>query len=118
MIFIFAGFIQSMSRHVDSPFVPLLFAGFYFFMIADAYRCAKRINEMGGETSELDVLEPEKGQKSSFLFWGLVLIVLGVLLQLYNLGYGSEWIFKLWPVIVIVIGFRVIYKAVQNRDKN
>ena len=52
------------------------------------------------------------------VFGGLVLIVLGILLLLINLGYLSFdiffSIFELWPLILIAIGVNIIFKNNQT----
>jgi hypothetical protein len=47
----------------------------------------------------------------------LILIVLGVLLLLNNLYPETYRIGRVWPVIIIVIGFAKVLEAVMHRVK-
>jgi hypothetical protein len=40
------------------------------------------------------------------IFWGLLLLVVGVLIILHNLGYISGSIWRWWPIILIVVGLK------------
>lgn len=48
------------------------------------------------------------------LFWGLLLIILGTLLLLSNLGVITQDIWNYWPVIFILIGLKFIFHAYTN----
>jgi len=44
----------------------------------------------------------------NFPFFGLVLIVLGMLMLLQTLGYIDESLWRyFWPIIVIIIGLKI-----------
>lgn len=47
--------------------------------------------------------KPKTGRK---IFWGLVLILAGVLILLENLGYLRHDIIRFWPVLVIIWGIK------------
>jgi predicted membrane protein len=42
------------------------------------------------------------------VFWGVVLIGIGALFQLNNLGIIEFWFDDLWPILIILIGFVII----------
>lgn len=48
----------------------------------------------------------EKHKKGNKIFWALVLIAIGVLILLHNLGYVREDILRFWPVLVILLGIK------------
>ena len=48
----------------------------------------------------------QKHDKGSKIFWGLVLVVVGTLILLHNLGYVREDIIRFWPVLVILWGIK------------
>jgi len=48
----------------------------------------------------------EKHGRGNKIFWALVLIVVGVLILLHNLGYIREDILRFWPVLVILLGIK------------
>lgn len=45
------------------------------------------------------------------LFWGLLLIILGSLLLLSNLGVISQDIWNYWPLILILVGLKLLFHA-------
>ncbi len=113
---IFAGSI-SMMPHGPHPFLPLVFAAFYFYQIIDAVQTAKAINLKAlGQTGEpvpaaapLAAAAESASAKSGSVFWGCVLIGLGSIFLLSNFEIiDYDRIFDFWPVIVIVIGLKMI----------
>jgi hypothetical protein len=50
--------------------------------------------------------EVEKSGRSGKIFWALVLIVVGALILLDNLGYVSGDIIRFWPVLLILLGIK------------
>jgi hypothetical protein len=120
-IIIFAGLI-TMQPHTGQPFPALLLAGFYFFQIIEAVQTAKSINRQAlleGEAEKEPSVEKEllKIGPSGSVFWGIALIVLGGIFLLGNfdiINYDRIWDF--WPVVVIVIGLKLIvdYFAKKN----
>lgn len=62
----------------------------------------------------------DESSHNSSLFWGLFLIGLGVIFLFDNLGlldFGN-FISDFWPVILIAIGARIIWKARNEGEKN
>jgi len=47
-------------------------------------------------------------RRSGDMFWGVVLIIIGGLFQLNNLGYIHFWFGDLWPVMIIILGFFIL----------
>ncbi|MCJ7563314.1 MAG: DUF5668 domain-containing protein [Candidatus Aminicenantes bacterium] len=124
---IFIGLI-TMQPHGGQPFQGLLLAGFYIFQIIEAAQSAKEINrlalvanglEVSGQATAPKTLEAEvaKSAKSGSVFWGIVLMALGAIFLLSNFDViDYDRIFNFWPVIVIVIGLKMIadYFAKKN----
>jgi len=56
-------------------------------------------------------------KKTGSLFWGVLLIGIGVLFLLDNLGilYLDEIISDYWPVILIAIGLKIIISASKEK---
>lgn len=113
---IFAGTI-SMMPHGPHPFLPLVFAAFYFYQIIDAVQTAKAINLKAlGQIGEpvpaaapLASAAESAPAKSGSVFWGCVLIGLGIIFLLSNFEIiDYDRIFDFWPVLVIVIGLKMI----------
>jgi predicted membrane protein len=47
--------------------------------------------------------------------WGVILLVIGVLLVFYNLGFAHIGFQSIWPVLIIVIGGLMIWQAIAPR---
>jgi TM2 domain-containing membrane protein YozV len=89
----------------------LLIPFVYFYNLVDAYRSAMLINarSQGGE-----LVSPENGFESPA--WGGVLIGLGLILLLNNLGWFRLWAFqRYWPLLLIAAGGLFLYKALRRR---
>ena len=58
-------------------------------------------------------------KKTGSLFWGVLMIGLGVLFLLDNLGivYFDEIISDYWPLILIAIGLKIIISASKEKPK-
>lgn len=58
-------------------------------------------------------------QKSESLFWGFLILLIGLLFLIKNLGWGDidvwGFIAKFWPVILIYIGVKNIIVYVMKR---
>ena len=114
---IFTGLI-TMQPHAGQPFQALMLAGFYIFQIIEAVQSAKEINRLAlGENGGLAAAgaatplppSPAAPAKSGSVFWGIVLMALGGIFLLGNFEIiDYDRIFDFWPVIVIVIGLKMI----------
>ncbi len=108
-LFIFAGLVTMQQHGSAQPFA----GGFYIFQIIDSVRVADRINRRTLEGAAAEEIEEEEAAaivKSGSIFWGALLIILGGILILANfdvISYGK--VFDFWPVVIIVIGARLIY---------
>ncbi len=52
------------------------------------------------------------------LVWGTILVILGLIFLLENLGYDLwEYVGKLWPVILIIWGLSKLQAALKTRDQ-
>lgn len=60
-------------------------------------------------------------QKQEKLFWGIILLIIGVLFMLDRLGINiNVWHFfgTYWPVILIAIGAKNIWYHFKSQNKN
>ncbi len=111
-ILILAGLITLQEQGAAQPFLGIILGGFYFFQLIDAIQTAKLINQrVSKEEVEEDLIE-ELPQffKTGSIFWGVIILALGVIFLLANfelISYSTIWNF--WPVVVIVIGGKLIY---------
>lgn len=94
------------SRGTEPVAFSFILAGFYIFQIFDAYNEAKR-------TSFRE--EPvTNGEARISLFWSVTILVAGIILQFIELGVFryrdiTRLVTRLWPVIFIVLGAKLIY---------
>ena len=112
LIAVFAGLIHAMvqARGAEEPFLGLLMAGFWFYMIFEAVRSARAINQAAasGEAATSEPI-PAVGNGKESLGWGIAITVLGVLFLLRNLDVlAFTAILRLWPVILIVIAIGML----------
>jgi TM2 domain-containing membrane protein YozV len=102
-------------------FTSLALAGFWFYQIIDSINTAKALNLAAAGQAPQVLPEPElvsQAIASGSIFWGIVLIVIGILALLANFDVIYwETLWKLWPVAVIVIGFKFVVDSVE-RAKN
>ena len=86
---------------------------FYVFSIIDAYRSAE-----AQETSS-PVSRTEQTGGLNFLLWGGLLIVMGVLFLLDNLGaIHLRDAVEFWPILLIVLGGYLIISQFMSRKKD
>jgi hypothetical protein len=85
-IVIFAGLITLQGRAEIQPFVGLLLPAFIIYNIIDAVQTANSINRRAAGGEEVERIKEEVPQviKTGSVFWGLILLALGVVLLLAN----------------------------------
>lgn len=120
----FAGLIVALIKVADADnvlaivFTAVLLAGFWFFQIFDAANCARAVNQAAAGQKPEGLSQPflPQGDASSSIFWGAVLIILGLLVILMNFGLiGPATFFTvLVPAAVIVIGLRLVVVSVAK----
>lgn len=117
-IIIFAGLVTLQTRPHVQPFAGLLLAGFYFFQIIDAIHQARMINlAASGEPTKMVAKSTSAVEVKGSIFWGILLMALGVIFLLANFEVILyENIFNFWPLIVIVIGLKLIIEAFRRQS--
>ncbi|NOR53895.1 MAG: hypothetical protein GQ536_07395 [Candidatus Aminicenantes bacterium] len=111
-ILIFAGLVTIQQNEAGQPFFGLILAGFWIYQFMDAIQIARTINRRALKQEEEEELIEELPQffKTGSIFWGVIILALGVVFLLANfelISYITIWNF--WPVVVIVIGGKLIY---------
>ena len=117
---IFAG-LTSMQGHGGQPFVGLLLAGFIVFQFFDNIQSARTVNAAAlGEVPAGAAAQPlPEIASSGSIFWGIVLIVLGVVLIMANFEVISyDALFDFWPIAVIVVGLKLVVDSVARTKKS
>jgi uncharacterized membrane protein len=61
--------------------------------------------------------ETEKHQKKGSMIASSILICLGLLGLAGTYGF-TEWLWKLWPVSLIIIGVVILFKRSKNNKEN
>jgi TM2 domain-containing membrane protein YozV len=117
-IVIFAGLISIQDSPGGQPFKALILAGFYLFQIVEAINNAKSINLAAAGQKPEGPLQAEflpEILPSGSIFWGAVLMVIGVLSILANFDVVRwETLWDFWPLAVIVIGLKLVFDSVTK----
>jgi len=120
-IVIFAGLISIQDSAGGQPFKALILAGFYLFQIVEAINNAKSINMAAAGQKPEGPVQAEflpEILPSGSIFWGAVLMVIGILSILANFDVVRwETLWDFWPLAVIVIGLKLVFDSV-TRAKN
>lgn len=108
---VLAGLVTMQTTGEGQPFLGIILGGFYIYQIIDAVQISKSINRryLLGEEEVEEAEEFPEALKAGSIFWGAVLIFLGVILLLANfevISYGT--LFDFWPVAVIIIGVKLV----------
>jgi len=119
-LIIFAGLV-TMQQHGDAqPFAGIVLGAFYIFQIIDTVNTANKINRralVGGEIEEEEAVISTEAVTAGSIFWGVLLIALGLILLLGNFEVISyRAILDFWPVVVIVIGGKLIFDYLKKKD--
>jgi hypothetical protein len=96
-----------------TPLLGLLVAGWYFYMPFEAFHTAKR-QQMGMRVDEWSSLLPRGATRERLPVGPVVMIVLGILFLLDNLGLlRLGEVLRYWPLILIVIGVASLYSRLS-----
>jgi hypothetical protein len=111
-LLIFVGLIWGVSTGGDraAPAFGLAIAFFYFYQIIDAVRSARALQVGQAPPDPLGVQRILGGRKmevSKIPVGAVVLIVIGLLMLLYNVG-DFHWLHNLWPLGLVALGVWII----------
>jgi hypothetical protein len=91
------------------PLLGLLIAIWYFYMPFEAFHTASK-RQRGEQVDEFSSLLPLKTRRPGLPVGPVLLIALGGLFLLTNLGYLEfRQVVRYWPVILIVLGAYMLY---------
>jgi hypothetical protein len=111
---LFAAFASAiyLADEVGMPF-PLVVPFVVFYSAIDAYRSALAINQRWAGRPA--IVESEDDAESPT--WGAVLLGIGVLLLLNNLGILQLMaVRRLWPLVLVAVGFMFLRRSLQRKD--
>ena len=104
--------LNSNSAAGLEPLFGMLLTGFWFYMAFEAYHTARR-RKMGVSVEEFSGFMPAHPRARRFPAGPVVLIALGLLFLLRNLGLldFERWM-RYWPVLLIVLGLYMLFNRV------
>lgn len=122
-LIIFAALVTMQDNGEMQPFIGIILAGFYIYQIFDSIYTANSINRraLSGEKVEKVKEELPDFVKTGSVFWGIVLLALGVILLLANFDViDYETVFDFWPIAIIVVGMKLVadYVAKKNGSRS
>ncbi len=100
------------------PFFGVFIAFYWIFQMIDANRRAHHYNRVmegldGEDVPDGFSMPTSKGS----MLGGSVLVLLGVLFILdLNFDISMQWVENWWPLILILVGVNLVYKARKNAD--
>ena len=117
-VFIFGTIISiGNSTHDLEPLVGLMAGAFYFYMPFEAYHTALK-RQRGQAVDEFSSILPLQGRAGSYPVGPLLLIALGVLFLLNNLGVlRIAQVFRLWPVGLIAAGAYLLRERLAEQTR-
>lgn len=97
----------------SAPFLGIMLGGLYVYQFIDAIVTASAINRkalQGEEVDEIKVEEVPEFVRTGSVFWGIVLMILGVVLLMANFDFLVTYnrIWNLWPLVVIIVGVKLV----------
>jgi hypothetical protein len=100
-----------MGNRIGGVFI---FGSFVFvlFTIFDAYRSAEAMVRKQLKSDAAAEAHPQ--QDKTIIGWGIILMILGVIFLLQNI-LPYYFLNHLWPVIFILLGAYLVYRAMQNQ---
>lgn len=111
---LFAAFASAiyLAGEVGMPF-PLVIPFVVFYSAIDAYRSAVSINlRYAGRNPDLE--SPDDAESPA---WGVVLLGIGLLLLMNNLGILQlVAVRRFWPLVLVAVGFMFLRRSLQRRD--
>ena len=120
-IIVAAGMIAILASSMGNgvkTFVGVTIAFFWLYQMIDANRRAHHYNQvmagLGGEDVPDGFSMPTT--KGSMLGGG-VLVIIGILFIMdLNFSVSMEWVGNWWPLLLVLVGVNLIYKARKNAD--
>ncbi len=103
------------NAHELGALFGFMVAGFYFYMPFEAYHTAQR-RQRGLPVDEFSSILPLKGTANGFPVGPLVMIGVGLLFLLNNLGLlRISQVMRLWPVALIALGALMLRDRLQQQ---
>ena len=106
----------------SAPFLGIMLGGLYFYQFIDAIVTASAINRkalLGEEVDEIKIEELPEFVRTGSVFWGIVLMILGVAFLMANFSFIVNYsgIWNLWPLVVIIFGVKLVVDYLAKDKK-
>jgi len=112
---IFGGIIAALNTQMPEgyeAFLGIVLSCFYLYMPIDAYRTAR--SRLANGPDAIETGDPGPVHKPT---GAIVMIVIGVLFLLGNLGWlDREWIGKGWPIVLIALGIWMLWERLGKNS--
>jgi hypothetical protein len=112
----FVGFVTAIYLASEvSPFFGVAVAFVWLFNVLDAYRQAMILN-LGGNAEEA-VAPRAASSRQEKLFAGALFLIIGAIASIEQyLGWDLDWVFDLWPLVLVAVGIALLVGALRERD--
>jgi len=120
-LLIFAALVTIQGEGSAQPFVGILLGGFYFYQIIDSIYSSKSINRRALTGEDVEEVKEELPEfvKTGSVFWGAVLLALGVILLMANFDIISyDTVFRFWPIVIIIVGVKLVADFAAKKNIN
>lgn len=112
---VFFGLVYALSKGGNGVVFGLALAAFYFYQAIDNIQSAKTVPAIAAGEPAGAAERPDEAASGS-IFWGIVLIALGVVLILANFEViPYRTLGDYWPVAAIVIGLKLVFDAARSK---
>jgi hypothetical protein len=88
---------------------------FIIFTMFDAYRTAEAQARRRLQPDYVSTEPPQ--QDRTIIGWGIFLILLGIVFLLQNIIPYYFFVNRLWPLVFVLLGGYLVYRAMKNREK-
>jgi TM2 domain-containing membrane protein YozV len=113
------GLIYALARGGNGVVFGLGFAAFYFYQLLDNIQSARAINVATLGQPGAVAAVPHEAEASGSVFWGILLIALGVILILANFEViPYRTLGDYWPVAAILVGLKLVVDSVARSKKD
>ncbi len=113
-IFVFWIGLITFFGTANEELAPLIGIGFWIFQLVYTNQEAKRLSRAKTDTIEL---EKEKKEEASIV-WGIIVLIVGILFLIHNLGFDLSWLIKFWPLIIVGFGIHLILNALKRQTES
>ncbi len=101
----------SIFSAANEEIAPLIGIAFWIFQLVYTNQEAKRLQRVKTDTTEL----PQEKKEEASIFWGIIVLIVGIFFLIHNLGFNLSWLVKFWPLIIVALGIHLIWSALNRK---